>query len=72
MFPSGSYAWDTRAVRVVRSADSTTTCSSPAPHTSDNRADEVGDEDIVEVSVDPVDEDLHEKEISALPFHPRK
>lgn len=45
------------------SADNTTSRSSPTAHTFDSGADEIEDKNIRKVPVDPVDDDLHGKEV---------
>lgn len=72
MYESGSFACEKRAVRVVGNTNSITKRSSLTPHTSDVGAEKVGDEDMIEVSIDPVDEDLQGKEVSMHSFDPRK
>lgn len=57
---------------VAGRAYNNTSRSAPAHHTSEVRAGEAGDEDIVEVSVDPVDENLHGKKVSVLRLDPHK
>lgn len=57
---------------VLASADNMTPRFSPPTYTSDVGADEMTDGDIVEISVDPVGEDLHGKRVSVTSFDPRK
>lgn len=68
MFNSGWYAWDTQAMQVNGSANSITPRSSLTAYRSDVRARKMGNGDVVEIFVDPVDKDLHCKKVSVLPF----
>lgn len=81
MYISTFYAWDTRAKRGVGCADNSTKGSSPAAHTSDVGAGAMADkgvvqiavdEDVVDVSIDSFDEDLHCKKLSVNLGYPRK
>lgn len=67
----GLYACDTGTMRVVASSDNLNSRFVSAVHTSDVGAGKVGDEDIFELPVDPVDEDLQSEEISIIPFYSR-
>lgn len=70
---TGSWCpWDTPALQFTSSADSNTPRSGPAPYTSDVGGAEMGDELIVEMSIDLVDEDFHGKKVFVTPPDPRK
>lgn len=72
MLTSRFHAWAKRPMRVVGSADTLTPRSRPAVHVSYVGADEMLDEDIVQVPVNPVDRDFQGKEASAHPLGPQK
>lgn len=63
MYTSSFCVWATRAVYAVGSDKKITPRSSHAAHTSDSGADQMGDKHTVEVPVDPVYADLHDKEV---------
>lgn len=55
-------------MRFDDSAESSTTSSSLVAHTSHVKAGEMGEDGTTQVSVDPVSEDLHNREASVVLF----
>lgn len=60
------------AVWVVSSNENIMPRFSSAVLTSDVPAGEVGESDIIETPVDPVDEDVQDEEVVVLSFDPRE
>lgn len=71
VFNSCFHARDTQTVQVFRSADSDRPHACSAAQASDVRDGKEGDGNIIEVPVDPVDDDLHGMTASVLSFDPR-
>lgn len=63
LYNGGFFACHTRAKQIVGSADSTTTHSGRAAHTTAVEISELWDEEIDEISADPADEGLRGKVI---------
>lgn len=57
-------------MQIAGSADSLAERTGSAAYTSEAGAWQVADEEIGKASIDPVDEDPHDKEVSLILLHP--